>query len=175
MAGDVGHEPTHHQCGAGEGSDKADSNKVHAFQAQSVPVLVQVKRRRSEHRGERQEKGKLRSRLALPTQQQGSLGRGSRATVGHPYAVRCRYPFLPRSPMPMTYNVRAHSSEGKLSEGLGARIPRMGTGNANAELSTKLAQWDILVLSELLPGPPFVLAQASVDGTGDKEDRLQER
>ena len=77
--------------------------------------------------------------------------------------------------MPITYNVRAHSSEVKLSEGLGALVVRRGTGNANAELSTKLTQWDILVLGELLPGPPFALAQASVYGAGDKEERLQER
>ena len=71
--------------------------------------------------------------------------------------------------MPMTYNVRAHSLEVKLNEGLGALITRIGTGNANAELSTKLAQWYILVLGELLPGPPFALAQASVYGAGNKE------
>ena len=88
MAGDVGHEPTHHQWGAGEGSDKADSNELQAFQAQSLPVLVPVEHRRGEHRGDRQEKGKPRGRLALNTQQQGSLGGGSRAAVGNISAVR---------------------------------------------------------------------------------------
>jgi hypothetical protein len=77
--------------------------------------------------------------------------------------------------MPMTYNVRVNSSAVELSEGLGASIARIGTGNANAELSTERAPWYIPILSELLPGPPFALAQASVDGAGDNDDRLQER